>query len=115
MEFPTVTVGILLIKGNGVIEFINSTASELFEVDKNEMIGKHIQKLIDVTIVQDKEDDKVYYTGNGARLPITLRTEILMEDKQGEELSLLITLSKGEVENDITFAFFIQKISVELF
>lgn len=107
--------GVIMFKGNGTIEFINSTATELFNVNKNLMLGKNINKLISVEIVQDKEGDKVFFTHDGQHLPITLRTEILLEDKNGEELSLLVTLSKGKVDNDITFAFFIQKISVELF
>ncbi len=107
--------GVIMFKGSGIIEFINSTASELFSVDKNLALGKNINKLLAVEIVQDKEGDKVYFTGNDQHLPITLRTEILLEDKNGEELSLLVTLSKGKVDNDVTFAFFIQKISVELF
>lgn len=110
--------GVIMFKGTGAIEFINSTAAELFCVDKIKMLGKKIGELIPTEIVQDKEGDRVYFTGimgNDQRLPITLRTEILMEDIHGDELSLLVTLSKGKVDNDVTFAFFIQKISVELF
>lgn len=107
--------GVIMFKDNGVVEFINSTAAEIFDVSKDQILGKHIGRIIPIEIVKDNGDSKVYYNGEGKFLPITLRTEITLQDKNGDELSLLVTASKGKVESDTTFAFFIQKISVELF
>jgi len=107
--------GVIMFKENGIIEFINSTASDLFNVNKNQMLGKQIGNLLPIEIVKDEGESKVYYTGKGQFLPITLRTEITLEDDKGDELSLLVTTSEGKVESDVTFAFFIQRISVELF
>ena len=107
--------GVIMFKDNGIVEFINSTAAEIFDVSKDQILGKHIGRIIPIEIVKDNGDSKVYYNGEGKFLPITLRTEITLQDKNGDELSLLVTASEGKVESDTTFAFFIQKISVELF
>lgn len=107
--------GIIMFKGNGIVEFINSAASELFDVNEDHILGKRIENLIPIEIVEDNGQSKVYYTGGGQFLPITLRAEITLQDSNGNELSLLVTTSEGRIGNDVTFAFFIQKISVELF
>lgn len=107
--------GVIMFKEDGTVEFINSTAAELFDVNKDEMLGKQIGGLLPIEIVKNNGERKVYYQGDGQFLPITLRTEISLQDHKGDELSLLVTASEGKVEEDTTFAFFIQKISVELF
>lgn len=106
---------VIMFRENGAIEFINSSAGELFGIDKERIIGKQIESLIPVKVIHQGGGAQVFFTGNGSLIPISLRTEITMEDTKGEELSLLITASNGKVEDETTFAFFIQRISVELF
>ena len=106
---------VIMFRENGTIEFINSSAGELFGVDRKDIIGRQIDSIIPVEIINQNGSSQVFFTGNHNLTPITLRTEINMEDKYGEELSLLVTASNGEVEDETTFAFFIQRISVELF
>jgi hypothetical protein len=46
---------------------------------------------------------------------VGVRTEIKMKTKDNQEISVLMLLSRAQVENEITYTAFIQTIEVELF
>ena len=79
------------------------------------MQGKHIKTLMPVEIIKGDKGYLVNYSENGSIQNLDTRTEIKIYNANKEEISVLATLSEGRVNDESTFAFFIQRISVEFF
>lgn len=96
------------------IIFYNQAAETLLGYTRDEMINQNINVLF--TEESIKENDFVAkYTQPGDKKIVGVRTEIKIRPKTGNELSVLILLSKAQVEKEITYTAFIQTIEVELF
>lgn len=96
------------------IIFYNKAAELLLGHTKEEVLGKKIDILFSEEAI--KNDDFVSkYTGTAEDKIVGHRTEIKMKHKNGEELSVLVLLSKAKVDSQITYTAFIQTIEVELF
>ena len=63
----------------------------------------------------ENDDFLKKYTSPGDSKIVGERKEIRIRKKTGEELPVLILLSKAHVEKETTFTAFIQTIEVELF
>lgn len=108
--------GVVMFNNKGVVEFTNSALEEILGQKKRHLVKNNISEILPVLMQKDDEDVfNMYYNTEGQNKLIGTRTEINMLDGNENELSLLVTFSKGKVGKDVTFAFFIQKISVELF
>ncbi len=107
--------GVITFKSNGIIDFFNKAAEDIWRVPREKTLGKHIRAFIPVEIMDSVDIPKVIYVGEGNSKTIDSRTEISVFDANGQEISVLATLSIGKLEEEATFAFFIQKISVEFF
>ena len=107
--------GVVTFKSDGIIDFVNRAAEETWELPKEEIQGKHIKTLMPVEIDKDDNVYRVYDKDNGSVQNLDTRTEIKIYNSNKEEISVLATLSEGRVNDESTFAFFIQRISVEFF
>lgn len=106
--------GIMVFNKNGKIEFVNKAAEEIWGFHKEDVLDKEIQKFIPIQIEQLHTGYMASYV-NGYKREIDVRTEITAHNFQGEEMSVLLTLTKAMIEEEPTFTIFTQKISVELF
>lgn len=106
--------GVITFGSNGEIYFVNQAAEEIWNVNRKEVIGNHIRKLLPIEFSKEGKI-LVYSTENGQARAIETRTEVNVFDNEGNEVSVLVTLSEGQLGNEITYAFFIQPITVELF
>jgi PAS domain S-box-containing protein len=104
--------GVISFNDNGTIVFANKVAQEIFERSHSEILGKQIGSLLQLHIHENVQGMKIV-NRNGNE--ITTRTEVTAENARGEELSLLLTAAKVNVEDKVLFTLFIQKISVDLF
>ncbi len=96
----------------GDVEYFNKAAEEVFGIARMEVIGKSVENLLKIRIVEGEEDFKVVSsTGN----EVTLRTEINAVDHSGEIISLLLTATKVKIGQKHLFTLFAQKVSVDLF
>lgn len=94
--------------------FYNKAAEALLGYTRDEILNQDIKMLF--TKESIKENDFVSkYTMPGDKKIVGVRTEIKIKPKKGDELSVLILLSKAQVDNEITYTAFIQTIEVELF
>ena len=107
--------GVVTFKSDGIIDFVNKAAEEIWELSREEIQGMHIKTLMSVEIEKQENEILVNYLDNGMVQDLNTRTEIKIYNSQKEEISVLATLSKGKVGKESTFAFFIQRISVEIF
>ncbi|MBN1115893.1 MAG: PAS domain S-box protein [Bacteroidales bacterium] len=100
-------------KDNKII-FYNKAAELLLGYKKEEVLNKNVGILFsEDTAINDSFVSKYIQPGDSKLVGV--RTEIKMLTKDSNELSVLILLSKAQVEKEITYTAFIQTIEVELF
>ena len=105
---------IITTSNDNKVLFYNKAAVELFGYTKEEVMDKDIGMLFNPETIKSDEFLVKYTTRTENKL-VGERKEIRIRKKTGEELPVLILLSKAHVENEITFTAFIQRIEVELF
>lgn len=99
---------------DGVIQFFNKAAEELFEVKREEVIGQSIRILFPEDIEGKDEFIDAYLDPNKEKLT-GMRREINITTREGNEISVLILLTEAKLGREITYTAFIQNISVDLF
>lgn len=104
---------IVTIDQNGVVKFFNKAAEELWEIERDIVLGRNIRKLFPKDNYED-EFIKSYLDPKAEKI-VGQRTEINIESKSGEEIPVLILLSQARLEDETTYTAFIQNISVDLF
>ncbi|MEZ5071376.1 MAG: PAS domain S-box protein [Bacteroidales bacterium] len=107
--------GVVSFNHQGVIEFFNNAAEEIWSIRREEVLGKPVDAIIPLTLEADKSDVRAYLNNEEEKKEIGIRTEITIPDKAGSEMDLLLTLTRAKVDQDYTFTLFAQKISVDLF
>ncbi len=98
---------------DGIIRFFNKAAEELWETERDIIIGRSIKKLFPnekyenefIKSLLDPKAEKV----------VGERKEINIKSKSGEEKSVIILLSMARLEGETSYTAFIQNISVDLF
>jgi len=105
---------ILTFDHHGVIKFFNKTAEELWEIERDIVLGRKITKLFP----KDKYEDEfinALIDPNEEKI-IGERKEVTIESiKTGEEKSVIFLLSMARLEDEVSYTAFIQNISVDLF
>jgi PAS domain S-box-containing protein len=96
------------------IIFFNQAAVKLLKYSKNEVMGKPVEILFPAKSI-DEDDFISKYTGSGDNKIIGKRKEVTFKTKDGDEIPVLILLSKAQVEMENTYTAFIQTIEVEFF
>lgn len=106
---------IIIFNQQGKVEFFNKTAEEVWGVSRTQVLKQKISTLLPLLILPLGESYEVYCNQEAEKKKIDIRTEINCSNLAGEDMTLLLTLSKAKVGKEYTFALFIQSISVELF
>lgn len=106
--------GVMTFDSKGKIAFFNKAAEEIWGFQREEILGKDIHQFIPIHIEKQKDQFIANYV-NGRATEIDIRTEVLAHNASGEEMSVLLTVTKAQVGDEHTFTIFTQKISVELF
>lgn len=107
--------GVISFNQNGNIEYFNHSAEEIWGVQRENVIGKHVSSIIPIEIITKDDTITANYLNNGSSKEIQIRTEISFSDINNTQVDLLATLTRAKVENETTFTIFAQKISVDLF
>jgi PAS domain S-box-containing protein len=107
--------GVISFNQNGNIEYFNHSAEEIWGVQRESVIGKHVSTIIPIEILTKDDNITANYLNNGSSKEIQIRTEIAFSDINNNKIDLLATLTRAKVENETTFTIFAQKISVDLF
>jgi PAS domain S-box-containing protein len=97
---------------DGTIEFCNRAGEEMLGYSRYELASHSIFNLLNLHLsFQGDEPVLLSKTGN----QITTRSEVNTTDRNGEELSLLLTATHIKLKEKSLFTLFAQKISVDLF
>ena len=96
------------------ILFYNKAAEGLLGFKNEEVINKDISILFTEEQINENAFTAKYVSPNSDKV-VGVRQEIKMQSKNGEEVPVLILLSKANVDKENTFTAFIQTIEVELF
>lgn len=105
---------IITTSNDNKIIFFNKAATNLLGYSKDEVLEQDIQILFKPETTKN-DDFLTRYTGIGDKKLVGVRKEVKIKTKSGEELPVLILLSKAQVEGENTYTAFIQTIEVELF
>lgn len=101
--------GVISFGENGRIQFINAAALEIFGYRRSEVIAKPLDKMLDVNIrVADEDRELVSSFGE----IIHARTATKGKRKEGAGLSLSVTCTKINIENEFFFTLFIHSADV---
>ncbi len=106
---------IVTINHNEDIELFNNAAEELWKLNKNDVLGKHVRTILPPKYSNVKTGEVTNFLQSPENYLIGKRTEVNIVDSNGEEIPVLLTLSGVKVGGKQTYTAFIQNISVELF
>ncbi len=107
--------GVVTFNKEGNVEYFNKAAEEIWGIQREKVTGNPIERILPVKIGGDDDNLTAFYANGENVRELGVRTEISWTDVRGNELDLLITLTRARIENDIAFTIFAQKISVDLF
>ena len=107
--------GVISFNQQGIIEYFNNAAEEIWSIQREAIMGKPVKEIIPISLERTKEDLTACFSNNGTKKEIGIRSEITLHDQNGNEMDLLITLTRAKVVDEYTFTLFAQNISVDLF
>jgi len=99
---------------DGIVNFFNNAAEQLFEVGKSYIIGQNI-RLLFPNEIDGKDEFLDAYLDPQKQKIVGQRREINITSKSGKEIPVLMLLSETKIGREITYTAFIQNISVDLF
>ena len=99
----------------GKIEFFNKAAQEIFNISRKEAIGMHISNLLPLEINRFSLGCVTMLVDGNNKRELVGKTELTISDLNGDELSILCSISKTMVGDECFFTAFIQNITVEIF
>lgn len=105
---------VIITDKDGVINFFNNAAEQLFETTKNNVLGQNIRILFPNDINGNDEFLEAYLNPEKQKI-VGQRREINITTQSGSEIPVLMLLSETKIGRDITYTAFIQNISVDLF
>lgn len=107
--------GVISFHQNGTIEYFNKAAEEIWGLERDSVLGKSIDSIMPVSLEEKDDRWTAYLARNGSVTELDVRTETSLKDSNGQDLDLLVTLTRAKLNNETTFTIFAQKISVDLF
>ncbi|MDA3868291.1 MAG: PAS domain-containing protein [Salinivirgaceae bacterium] len=106
--------GIVTINQNGIIEFFNKAAENLWGYDSKEVLGQNVKVLFSKEMIENNDFVNSFVSTTKDKF-IGERKEVSIMPKNGEPAQILILLSDATVDKEHTYTAFIQQIEVELF
>jgi PAS domain S-box-containing protein len=109
--------GIVTFDKKGKIDSFNKAAENIFSLNKQDFIGKKIDKVFPLEIEVDGDSYKVYYVKDDERIRLenNVKIEIWIHNDFIQQKSILLTLLEIISGDEISFTAFFQDIEVELF
>jgi PAS domain S-box-containing protein len=104
---------VVCFNNKGSIEYFNKAAEEIFGVSRETIFNRNIRQILEINVVHNEAGEVRIITNRGHE--VSLRTEVNALDAKGDEISLLLTVTKVQIGGEYLFTMFAQKVSVELF
>ncbi|WP_051068782.1 PAS domain-containing protein [Cesiribacter andamanensis] len=107
--------GVVSFGEDGVIDFFNKAAEDIWQGTRQQIIGRSIREFIPLQIVYQSHEPQAFYLKDGVQRCLDIRTEVPITGMGGHELEALLTLTRVRVNGAYMFTAFVQKVAVELF
>jgi len=107
--------GVVSFNQDGLIEYFNKSAEEIWGVQRQDILGKSINEVIPMKLEVVDNNMLAFFSNNGEIKEIGVRTEVTWTDAQSKDYDLLLTLTRAKVEDNTTLTIFAQQISIDLF
>ncbi len=107
--------GVISFNQDGIVEYFNKSAEEIWGVQRQDIIGKNINEVIPMKLEVVDNNLIAYFANIGEVKEIGVRTEVTWQDAKSKDYDLLLTLTRAKVENNTTLTIFAQQISIDLF
>lgn len=104
---------IVTIDQNGVVKFFNKAAEDLWGIERDIVLGRKINKLFPKQNYED-EFTQTFLDPNADKI-VGERREVEITNKEGEDIPVIMILSRAILEDEVSYTAFIQNISVDLF
>jgi len=95
------------------IILFNKAAEEIWGFSKDEVVGNHINTILPPQL-ESPDYLGNYMNANQDQL-VRKRFEVFINNKSGEKINLLLTISVSKIDNRMNITAYLQKIEVELF
>lgn len=105
---------IITINKDGIIEFFNAAAEQLWGYDRSEVLDKPVNILFPESALSNDEFVTAFANPEMKKI-VGVRKEIPIKNKFGEEAAALFLISEAEVGEEHSYTAFIQNVEVELF
>lgn len=105
---------IITINKDGIIEFFNAAAEQLWAYDRSEVLDKPVNILFPDSALTNDEFVTAFANPDMKKI-VGVRKEIPIKNKFGEEAAALFLISEAEVGEEHSYTAFIQNVEVELF
>jgi PAS domain S-box-containing protein len=99
---------------NGAVRFFNKAAEELWEIDRDMVLGRNVKKLFKEEHYKDNEFVKAVIDPKADKI-VGERKELVIYNNHGDELDVIIILSLARLDDEVNYTAFIQNVSVDLF
>lgn len=106
---------IIAFNQQGIIEFFNKAAQNIWQIGREETIGAHISNLLPIEIRQLNNKCAVFGLAVSPAKELTGKTEFTVRDSNGEEIALLCSITQAKIGDECFFTAFIQNITVDIF
>ncbi len=99
---------------DGVVQFFNKAAEDLFGIKREQVIGQSVRVLFSDNAAENDEFLDAYLDPNKKKIT-GQRKEITILTRSGKEIPILMLVTEARVGREITYTAFIQNISIDLF
>jgi len=96
--FETAPDAVVIVDGQGVIQFVNDQATELFAYGREELLGHQLEVLIPERIRQVHPSHRARYFSNPTTRPMGAGLDLTARRRDGTEFPVDIALSSFETE-----------------
>jgi PAS domain S-box-containing protein len=106
---------IITINQEGIIEFFNKAAEELWGYTKQDILGKNIEFILPPEFSEMSETYMGKFFKYSDSIQLRTRVEVFIVDKERNKIPVLVTLAEARIGKEYRLTAFIQNIEVELF
>lgn len=99
---------------DGIVQFFNRAAEELFGVRRAEILDHNVKMLFPDNVEGENEFVDSFLNPDKDKI-VGQRREITITTRTGKEIQVLMLLNEARVGREVTYTAFIQNISVDLF
>lgn len=108
--FDNVVDGIIILNNRGYIQSANAASTEIFGYEAEEILGKHLQRLLPESFTDDSGKVMNFFVGRNQD-KLRLQQETIGRHKDGKTFPMEFAISKMQIENEHLFIAIVRDIT----